>query len=216
MKKLHNKNYKKYIIVLCILFFILLIIMSIVLSKLENDNKQVELNYDNLSNVKEVVEYYKSIYISEEESSEANFYLNIFLELSKLPYEKDDTSNEEYYNNLINDIAKVIYYRSFKMFDEKNDITIEVKCKNKKVDKIIINGMEDFFIYNDSQISMKQYKEISNVELEITSEILQNCMDNNWDSEVNFGTRDSIFDEYYIFFDEGIKVKNIKENDHSP
>lgn len=208
MKKLHNKNYRKYIIILCILFFIL-IIMNIILSKIENDNKQVELKYDNLSNVKEVIEYYKSIYLSEEESSEPNFYLNIFLELSKLPYEKDDTSNEEYYNNLINDISKVIYYRSFKMFDQKNDITIEVICKDRKIDKIIINGMEDFFIYHDSQISMKQYKEIPNVELQITSEVLQNCIENNWDSDVNFGTRDSIFEEYYIYFDEGIKVKNI-------
>jgi len=209
MKKIHNKNYRKYIIILCILLFILIVMMSIILSKMEKDSKQAELKYDNLSTVKEVIEYYKSKYISEEESSETNFYLNIFLELSKLPYEGDDTSNEEYYNNLINDIAKIIYYRNFKMFDEKNNITIEVICKNKKVDKIIINGMEDYFIYNDSQISMKQYKEISNVDLQITSEILQSCIDNNWNAQVNFGTRESIFEEYEVFFDEGIKVKNI-------
>ena len=43
------------------------------------------------------------------------------------------------------------------------------------------------------------------------SRIISNrSINNNWKSDsVNFGTRESIFDQYYIYQDEGIKVRNI-------
>ena len=57
---------------------------------------------------------------------------------------------------------------------------------------------------------MKKYVEIKSTEFVINSPILQSCINNNWDNNINFGTRESIFDEYYIYFDEGIKVKTIQ------
>lgn len=55
---------------------------------------------------------------------------------------------------------------------------------------------------------MKNYVEIENTDFEVTSEVLQECIRNDWNS-VNLGQRDSIFDEYYIYFDEGIKTRTI-------
>ena len=209
-KKSENKNYSKHIIVLCILIFILIIINNILSSIYKKNNEEKpKLSYDNLTNVQEVIEYYESKYISEEESKESNFNLDIYLNFAKMPYEEDETSNEEYYNKMIEDIAKVIRYSSFRMFDNDNDIKIEVLCENRKVKTIIINGMEDFFIYHDSQISMKNYEEINNTEFTISSPILQSLIDNLWDSNINLGTRESIFDDYHIYFDEGIKVRII-------
>lgn len=209
-KNQYNKKYIKNIIFFCILIFILIII-NFILSNIykKNNNENIELTYDNLSSVKDVIEYYKSKYISEEESEESGYYLDIYLEFAKLPYNNDDTSNEEYYNNIINDIAKVIRYRSFNMFDKHNSITIKVICKNNSVSSIVINDMEDYFIYHDSQISMKKYEEINETELEISSPILQTCIENNWNSNIELGTRESIFEDYYIFFDEGIKARFI-------
>ena len=199
---------KKIVIVLIAIIFIVLVSLLLFKNFLEN-NQTPELIYDNLTTIKQVIEYHGSKYISEEESNDNNYSLDVYLEFKVKPYEDDNTSNEEYYNELLEDSAKVLYYKNFRMIDEKNDITVEVICKNGKIDSIIINGIEDYFIYMDSQISMREYKEISKTEITVQSEVLQNCINNSWNTGVYFGERDSIFDEYYIYFDEGLEVRTI-------
>ena len=190
------------------IIFIVLVSLLLFKNFLES-NQTPELIYDNLTTIKQVIEYHGSKYISEEESNDNNYSLDVYLEFKVKPYEDDNTSNEEYYNELLEDSAKVLYYKNFRMIDEKNDITVEVICKNGKIDSIIINGIEDYFIYMDSQISMREYKEISKTEITVQSEVLQNCINNSWNTGVYFGERDSIFDEYYIYFDEGLEVRTI-------
>lgn len=210
-KDQNEKNYKKILIVLFVMIFILMLasgILEILQKKVIEENK--EIIYDEISTIKEVIEYYKSRYLSEEESSENGFYLDVNVIFAKLLYENDE-SNETYYNELLKDCARVLNYRSFKLIDNKNDIIIKVICNGEKITSIIINDIEDYFIYTDSQISMKQYKEIEMTLLKIESDILQSCINNNWKSDTYFGERDSIFDEYYIYFDEGIKVRIIDE-----
>lgn len=199
---------KKIVIVLIAIIFIVLVSLLLFKNFLES-NQTPELIYDNLTTIKQVIEYHGSKYISEEESNDNNYSLDVYLEFKVKPYEDDNTSNEEYYNELLEDSAKVLYYKNFRMIDEKNDITVEVICKNGKIDSIIINGIEDYFIYMDSQISMREYKEISTTEITVQSEVLQNCINNSWNTGVYFGERDSIFDEYYIYFDEGLEVRTI-------
>ena len=48
---------------------------------------------------------------------------------------------------------------------------------------------------------MKKYVEIKTTDFEITSGVIEECIRNNW-NELNLGRRDSIFNEYYIYFDE--------------
>lgn len=199
---------KKIVIVLIAIIFIVLVSLLLFKNFLES-NQTPELIYDNLTTIKQVIEYHGSKYISEEESNDNNYSLDVYLEFKVKPYEDDNTSNEEYYNELLEDSVKVLYYKNFRMIDEKNDITVEVICKNGKIDSIIINGIEDYFIYMDSQISMREYKEISKTEITVQSEVLQNCINNSWNTGVYFGERDSIFDEYYIYFDEGLEVRTI-------
>ena len=105
MKNLENRNnnYKVKIIVLSVAIFLLLILSIILSNIMKETENNVELSYDNLTNVKEVIEYYKSTYISEEESKEDNFNLDIYLKFCKLPYDENDNSNEKYYNSLINE-----------------------------------------------------------------------------------------------------------------
>ena len=205
-KDQNKKNYKKILIVLFVLIFISLLGLSY-LDKLEN-NEENEIEYEEISNIKDVIEYHKSIYISEKQSSELDFYLDVYVKFAKPLYEGEQ-SNEKYYNELIEDGAKVLGYYSYKLIDNENKIIIKVIGDRTKVNKIIINDMEDYFIYTDSQNSLKQYKEIATTDFSITSDVLQRCIENNWSSDVYLGERDSIFNGYYIFFDEGINVKII-------
>lgn len=209
-KDYNKKNYSKILIVLFVVIFILLLCQLLLTILAKKENKK-ELTYSNLQTVKDVIEYHESTYISEQESSESDFYLDIFLKFKVLPYDENDNSNEEYYNTLLEDVAKIIKYKSFKMIDKENDINVKVICENNKIVSIIINDIEDYFIYMDSQISMKEYSEIKTTDFSISSDILQLCIDNDWSKDIAFGTRESIFDEYYIYFEEGLKVKVIQD-----
>lgn len=204
----NKKNSKVLLILIIFCFFVFVFLISFLIKNNKNNN-DVDLKYDSLTTVREVIEYYKSKYISEENSKESRFNLDIYLELAKMPYTEDDKSNEKYYNSLLEDVAKVINYNNYRMIDKKNEIYIDVICRNKSIDKIVINGIEDYFIYMDSQISMKKYKEIPVTSIEITSDLLKECINNNWSYHTNFGTKESTFEQYDIYFDEGICVKSI-------
>ena len=90
-KDQNNKNYIKIVIVLFVVIFILLFV-QLILSNLQKENNN-EISYSSLRTVKDVIEYYDSTYISEEESGEENFYWDIYLKFKFLPYNEDDTSN---------------------------------------------------------------------------------------------------------------------------
>lgn len=213
-KDQNKKNYKFILIVLFVLVFILLFLLLMVgtlKSNNTNSDLEIELNFDNLTTVKEVIEFYKSTYISEKASEKSNLYMDYYLILKYLPYQEDDTSNEKYYNDLLTTSARVIGYRSFAMIDEKNGIRIEVICNNAKITKILINDIEDYFIYMDSQIALKSYEEIPITDIFVESPILTECLNNSWNSNLYFGQRNSIYNEYYIYQNEGIKVRTINK-----
>ncbi len=206
-KDQNNKNYIAKIVALLVLIFIFFLIELVLDSSMKN--KQNASLYS-FATIKQVIEYYDSKYITEKDRNTPNFRLDAFVEFKKPLYTENDESNEEYFMNIINACARVTYFQSYKLIDEKNDITIEVICDGEKIVSIIINGMEDYFIYMDSQINLKQYVEIPITEVTVNSPILQQCIDNKWqDGIIDFGSRDSIFNGYEIYFDEGIKVREI-------
>lgn len=206
-RKEKRKNYK-IIIILIIMIFILMF-FSIILSQFDKKNQTSELSYDNLTTIKEVIEYYDSKYISEKESKDPKYTLEVLLEFKYLPYNENNESNEDYYNKLLEDCAKILKYQSFKMTDTENDLNVEIICNGKKIVSIIINGIEDYFIYMDSQLSMKKFKEIEITNFDIQSEELRNIVNNNWKPDTDLGVRDSIFNNYYIYFEKGIKTRTI-------
>lgn len=208
-KDQNKKSYNKILIVLFVLIFILFCLIFLLNFLKEEPDETIK--YEDISSIKEVIEYHKSKYISEKNSTEVDFYLDVYVDF-KMPLYEGYESNEEYFNVLIEDCAKVVNYYSFRLFDEKKEISIAVVCDKVKIKKIIINGMEDYFIYNDSQNSLKIYKEIPNTKFSINSTILNTCINNNWSADTYFGERDSILKSYNIYFDEGIKVRIIDGN----
>ena len=205
-KDQNKKNYKKILLVLFVLIFILLLALFSLNSTEKEAEKEIQ--YDEITSIKDVIEYHKSRYISEKESDEDSFYLDVYVDFAKQLYDGEE-SNEEYFNALIEDGAKVLNYYSYKLIDNKKEITIKVVCDRVQVKKIIINDREDYFIYTDSQNSLKKYEEIPITNFSIQSEVLQRCIDSNWSSDVYLGERDSIFNSYNIYFDEGIKARII-------
>lgn len=205
-KDQNNKNYAIRIIVLLVLIFIFFLFNLI----LSNYGKAEKINTDNIDSIKDVIEFYESKYISETSSTEEGFNTDAYVEFKYPLYSENKSSNEEYFTKIINGCAQVIYYKSYRLIDSKNNINIQVICENRKIQKIIINGIEDYFIYMNSQYSMENYVEIVPIDIIAESPILQECINNRWDpNSINFGSRDSIFEGYYIYFDEGIRVRSI-------
>ena len=213
MKKNNNNNLKK-IIVLCIIicFFCIFFLYILLLKNSIFTQTEKKASFSSLNTIKDVVEFYNSKYISEIKSDDNFYYVDIFAELKYLPYSQDNKSNEEYYNNLLKDIAKIIHFNNYRLHDKKNEINIEVICLNNEIDTIKINGIADYFIYMDSQISMQKYEEKPITSLNIASTILQSCIENRNNTKYNFGTKDSSFEQYDIYFDEGINVRKFQKS----
>ena len=206
-KNQNNENYMKRIVVLIILVFIFFL-ASLILDKYTKDD--TEINVNSLTTIKEVIEYFDSKYISEKENKNGDYKLDVKVKFKVPPYE-NDKSNEAYYNNIINGCSRVLFYsKNYQLIDEENNITVQVMFEDGKIISIKINGIEDYFIYMDSQLGLKLYEEIPETEFIMESPILQECVNNNWrDGAIVFGERDSIFNGYDIYFDEGIEVRTI-------
>ncbi len=210
MYKIKIQDYKKkktFRLILLFLFIILMIAL-ILLRFLNLEVEKKNVTYANINTVEDVLNYYKCTYISEKKSLADNIDTDINLKFRYNLYD-DENSNETFFTNVINNIARVLYYTNFRMIDEEKEIEIKVICENEKITQILINDIEDYFIYMDSLIDVSKYEEIQITEFQVQSEELQNLISNGWDGNTYFGTKDSIFENYNIFFDEGIKERNI-------
>lgn len=192
-------------ILFIILLFLIIGILSISKSNRTNKNVNISSGFDS---IKELIEHYDCEYKNDTYRENRDYPTEINLVFKVKLYENSN-SNEEFFNQIISDVAKFVKYTNFKMVDTENDITIEVVCKDGAISELIINGMEDYFIYMDSQLEVTKYEEIDTINIISNVEALNFLIDNNWSTDVNFGTRESIFKNYYIYFDEGIKYKKI-------
>lgn len=203
------KQKKAIIITLIAILLLVLLFILISLNLTENYNKENNLDIsEGYTSIKQIVESNGCRYIKNFIDEENEYPIQIELTF-KYDLYTDDTSNEKFYMKIINEIAKFVKYKNIKMVDEDKNITIEIECRDNEIEVIKINGIEDYFIYMNSQIDLSKYKEIKLVQLEPNSEILTTLIQTNWDTGINCGTRDSIFNNYHIFFDEGIEYRKI-------
>ena len=111
-----KENIKKGIIILAAIM-VILIIFFIAFSNIKNDNSPKE--YSSIQTVQDVVEYYGSKYISQDYSEEPGYLIDINVVFKVAPYvEETDEVNREYYENILEDIAKVLSYRSYIVIDD--------------------------------------------------------------------------------------------------
>lgn len=208
----NNPNRDIKMLVFLAIAVAVLAILSNVISNLDfsNEKDTDEINIANFQNIQEVLEYYNCTYIKEENSKEDGYETDVYARLSKKLYEDDETSNENFYNRLIKLSASVLNFKSFRIIDTENDITIAVQCDGQSIKKIFINGIEDYFTYMNSQKSLKEYKEIKTTDFGIDSEELNNLIQGSWSvNSLNLGKTDGIFQEYEQYLAKGIKIRKI-------
>lgn len=216
-KNIKDKKMIKIIVSIIILLALLIIILTVRKSiTKQGSQKEIEkiklyTTIDDFKSVEEVAKYMECNYINEETSKEENYKLDIYMQIKVLPY-SNDTSNEEFYNNLTSYCAKVLKFENFRIIDKKNNITVEVICDKEKegIKSMIINGESNYFAKRDSEAQIKNYKETKQTDITIQSDILKNLINNKWIlKESDIGTKESTFNSYDIYFDEGIEVRKV-------
>ncbi len=197
---------------------ILLIIFILIIILLPTGEKQTQLQQptvsqdlnQELTTVKEVVEYLESTYLYEEPSTENGYETDIYLSFKFNLYEGDE-SQEIYFKNFYEKIAMVTNFKSFRLIDKTKGITIAVKCNNGKISEVKINGEVDYFKKESSRRSRIKELNVETLDLEVNSSILQSLINSGWRTgNVNLGTQESTFDKYQVYFDEGYEVRTIQ------
>ena len=205
----HKLNKNRKIIIGAIIIIVLLIVLYNILDRISKTSEVPEkLTY---TSIREVVEYYKCKYIKEAKSKEENIEIDVVIEFDKDLYTGEE-SNERFFINFTQSIAKATKGKNFRIIDEKRAITIiGIMAKGESyLEKIYINGESNYFGNVDSKNTVYNYKQSPIVNLEINSEILKQVIKAKWKNrDINFGTRESIYREYNNYFDEGIKVRAI-------
>ena len=209
MRKKNILKNKKILICCCALLILIIIVFSC------RNRENVEKKYESTSefqSIQEIVEYFGSKYINEiDNKKKAEFKKEIYIEFKYNTFE-NKVSKKEYYDKIINGIVNFLDYENFKIFDEKQQIVIEVKCDNKEkqIKSICINGNYNYFNYMESIYAKENSKETKITEVQDYSELLESAINNNWKyNDINFGTKESEFNKYDIYFDEGIEVRVI-------
>lgn len=216
-----NKNKKlnkKFIIVFIII--VLLFLITILVSRILKNQKQQKL----FEEEKKRVEQYTSI-TDFQSIQEVALYLNctlikeefienkhvIYLEIP-IKLEENGSYNKNYYKNLIQYSAYVLKYKNFSIIDKKNNINIDVVCneQNNEVITYYINSIENYFDVQENKNNISQITQKDAISVNISSEILKQLVNQKWIyNNVQFGTKETTYRNYDIYFDEGIEVRSV-------
>lgn len=204
-----KKETKRFILILIVLIAIIIILNGVKKSLEEKSYLEKNTYNSEYSSIKEILENYGCTYIKEVKSKDKNFSSDIYLKFKYNTFEENE-SKERFYKNVIGNIVKFLN-NNFRLIDEAKNLTIEV-FKNGNMYGYVINGDDDYFANIKSENSLKNYTEDKISAVQINSSILSELIKDNWNaSNIQFGTKDSIFENYEIYFDEGIEVRKISK-----
>lgn len=220
MKKFFKKSLDKNTIkkIIIIIFILILIIILINIIKYFQEQKYINqvLNtkyteYEDFKTAKEYIIYSGNTYIKEVESSENDFYKDIYMKF-KYDLYTNGNSNQYFYERTIKIIANTLNYNNFRLIDDEKKLVITVFCEDDSVKSIYYNGDKNYFEKTNSIETMQNVKEIQVTDLNIQSKIINDAISNNWYFvKMNFGQRTETKEEYEIYSNEGIRVKNINK-----
>ena len=210
---LKNKKRKKRIIIITIVILLLLISLAIIFRQKDSDNESENTiqNTEGFSSIEEALEMFDCKLIREKELNEEDFKLEIYLEFAKDLY-TNGVDNETYFKNICQVLAEVLDFENFKLIDEKKEIAIHVvnSKESQVVVAMIINGDINYFGNKNSENTLKNYEKFQVTNMQIQSSILNSLINSDWNTrQVNFGTKENEENNYSIYEDEGIKIRNI-------
>lgn len=218
-KTIKNDNKRLVLIIIIILLIIILSIINKIFDGKKVDDRKnsddvADLYNLSFNSVEEILKYYNCNFIKEEKSKEKGFAKDIYLVFKSSPYQ-NGKNNQLEYELIMNQIAKVLN-ANFRLIDENKNLIIEVqRISNENQDYAFsykINGEYDYFSKQESMMKLKNYKEDLFTNFIISSSILSDVVGNSWKKDsVNFGSLDSEYNRYKIYFDEGIEVRNLNK-----
>lgn len=218
IRKIGLKKLILYLIISVIVIAIFVIIGNLIEKKIfENNvkNKTYSSSQD-FKTPREYIVYSGNEYIKEEKSNEKDIDLDIYLKF-KLKTCENGKSNETLYNDVVNVIAQILNYSSFRLIDENQQLEIIVQCDSVKkiIKNTYYNGDENYFEKIKSMETIKEYKERKNREFEIQSKILNNLIQQEWKtSKIDLGEKIKEENNYsiynnYMIKNAGKKIFNI-------
>ncbi len=206
-----NEKKRKKILIIFAVAFILIIswVIYIVISEI---NKYEFVSVYDLTDLDSVLEYYEINLISRQDdtSNDKNKEYEIYLYVN-YPYNTytDSKTNEAFFMESSEQIARVCGYKNILVVDESKALKVGIKSVNGAFNKIIVNEDENYFSNLKTKLELENINISDGKEYNVNSKELSDAINSNFGTNVNFGTKESIFDNYDIYFDEGIEVKNI-------
>ena len=210
-----KRNIKKILIVTLILLVTIIIVRDLIINAIERANieNKVYTSVTDFRSIKEIAEYMGCTYIKEEKSTSEEYDIDIYLKFKYALY-TDEVSNEEYYYKMIALMLGYLNYQNIRLIDQENDVIIVVKANSEtqEITQLLINGKDNYFETQETLKSIKNYQILDIAELKIQADELKELITKNWiTKDVQFGTKESNFNNYDIYFDEGIEVKTINQ-----
>lgn len=216
-KKSKKKNTKKIIKIIIPILVVILVIIAIT-TNVKNTEKKKEIekikNYTSIEDFKtieEVAIYMDCEYIEQQDSKTEGYATDIYMKLKLKPF-TENKSNKQYYEELFAYCAKVLQYQNFIIIDKSNELVISIICDkdNKVITSYYINGDDKYFQTEESKIAKQQYVDIKEIKYTINSNELKQIIEHNWNvNDSTLGSKESVFRNYNIYFDEGISVRKI-------
>jgi len=214
-----RKSKNKIIIVISSVIIILIVILIVMNTTLKKQKYKEEItekvnsytSIEDFKTVEEVAIYLGCEYKKQERAKDENYKTDVYMKIKIMPY-TNEQSNEGFYSKLIAYSASALKYQSFRIIDKEKDIAIEVICdeESSKIKTYYINGEANYFSKQNSYSQINNMETVKETNLNIQSNILKKLIENNWRSnEYDFGTKESVFSNYDIYFDEGIKVRKV-------
>lgn len=210
-----KKNIKKILIISLILLVTIISVRNLILQARERANMETKVytSVSDFKNIKEIVEYMGCTYIKQGKSTSELFDTDIYLKFKYALY-TDEVSNEEYYYRMIALMLGFLNYESIRLIDQENDIVIAIQADNQKqeITNLLINGKSNYFANQETLKSIELYQTFDIAEIKIQAKEITDLIKNNWAiKEIEVGTKESSYNGYDIYFDEGIEVKTINK-----
>lgn len=200
-------NFKLIIIIFIIVLVLYILIYGIIkaFKNVDGKNNNVQKfrvsEYDSLE---QLLDYYSCIYIREKTEDDV---FKIYVSFDRDLY-TGNKSNEGHFQKIVTVIAEYESFQTFELIDSTRNIDILVKCDGEYITEIMINGDNNYFLNKETEINSAK-ADTKVVPFTIQSSELKELLNNNWNTDTYFGTKESTSDGYNIYFDEGIKYKAI-------
>jgi len=223
MKKGSNKSnnvnkkalYTAIKITLLILILLLIILSIIVGDKIikTEENTPFYSTIEEMPDVETMINQMYGKYIRTEDSTEKDFYKDVYVDLKYGLYDGEEDKKHFFYT-LAGNVAQMMSFYNVRIIDEEKQIEVRAVCdyENQRILACYINGDSNFYGHYESQKVLANYKKTAITNLNIESEEINSLLQNNWNKEIlNLGESSVNFNDYLQYINEGINIYEIDE-----